>query len=410
MTEAVVEFTCNICGAANRCPEHRLQREGPSCSVCGSSVRTRAIILMLTEELFGVSIPLSDLPRIKGLRGIGFSDSSTYAERLAARFDYHNTYYHKDPQFDITNIPETELGAYDFVISSEVFEHVPPPPEAAFRNAFRLLKPNGVFLMTVPYALGDRTIEHFPDLHDYGLAQLSDRTVMVNRTRTGDLQVFDDLVFHGGGGSTLEMRCFTESDLRAMLSGAGFSSVQVHSQTHRPFGIVHQESWSLPMAGRKDSFVLRHSSVRELMEQWTALVETTRRLEVHIRSLENDLAENVRWANARVAECEADVKNCNEWAHGLEAEAKEKAQWAQRLDVELKERTDWALVLEKELGELKKVLAENVELAKRYQAQSDERTLWAQNLQREIEELRAQVQRTSGALWTKAGRALRLVR
>jgi SAM-dependent methyltransferase len=389
MADAAVEFICNICGAENRCPQQQLEREKPSCAGCGSSVRTRAIMQMLSRELFGMDMPLPELPRLKSVRGIGFSDSIDYAERLATKFDYRNTYYHKEPHFDITSMPEHEAGAYDFVISSEVFEHVPPPAEVAFQNVFRLLKPTGVFLMTVPYTLEHDTAEHFPELYDYGLAELSDRTVLVNRTRTGDLQVFENLVFHGGGGSTLEMRRFTERDLRSLLTGAGFSSMEIYGANYRPFGIVRTENWSLPIAARKQPISVGVAYLRELMDQWTEWIRRVRRLEVKLRSLEAEFEEYVRWATTRIGETEADVK--------------ERTEWAQRLEGELKDRTDWALSLEKEM-------TSHVEIARRLQAESDERTKWAMDLQREIDELRAQLTRVRGALWTKAGRVLGLVK
>ena len=389
MADAAVEFICNICGAENRCPAHQLEREKPSCAGCGSSVRTRAIVQMLTRELFGADASLPELPRLKSVRGIGFSDSIDYAERLATKFDYRNTYYHKEPHFDVTFLPEHEAGSYDFVISSEVFEHVPPPAEIAFHNVSRLLKPTGVFLMTVPYTLEHDTTEHFPELHDYGLAELADRTVLVNRTRTGELQVFENLVFHGGGGSTLEMRRFTERDLRAILTGAGFSSVEIHGANYRPFGIVRTENWSLPMAARKQPICFGLGCMRELVEQWTEWTRRVRRLEAKVRSLEAEFEEYTRWATTRISETETDVK--------------ERTEWAQRLENELKGRTEWALNLEKEL-------TSHVEIAQRLQAESGERTAWAMDLQREIDELRLQLSRVRGAVWTKAGRAIGLVK
>jgi len=383
------EFTCNICGAVNRCADEQFAREKPSCAGCGSSVRTRGIIQMFSRELFGVDIPLPDLPRLKALRGIGFSDSMDYAERLAAKFDYRNTYYHKEPRFDVTTIPEHELGAYDFVVSSEVFEHVPPPVEIAFQNVFRLLKPDGVFLMTVPYTLEHDTAEHFPELHDYGLLQLSHGSVLVNRSRCGQWQVFDKLVFHGGGGSTLEMRRFSERDLRAMLAGAGFSSIEIYGGNYLPFGILRTENWSLPIAARKRPFSFRLAYVREVMEQWAEWLRRAREFEAKARSLEAEFDQYVKWATARIGDLESDLK--------------ERTDWALRLEGELKERTAWALSLEKEL-------AEHVDLARRLQAEFQERTRWAVDLQREVDELRAQLARVRGALWTKAGRAIGAVK
>jgi hypothetical protein len=40
-------------------------------------------------------------PVLKGIRGLGMSDSLDYAQTLAEKFDYPNTYYDREPKFDI---------------------------------------------------------------------------------------------------------------------------------------------------------------------------------------------------------------------------------------------------------------------------------------------------------------------
>ena len=63
-------------------------------------------------------------------------------------------------------------------------------------HAFRLLKTPGVLLLTVPYSLEATTAERFPELHEFGIARVGDTTVLVNRSRSGELRVFENLVFH----------------------------------------------------------------------------------------------------------------------------------------------------------------------------------------------------------------------
>jgi SAM-dependent methyltransferase len=265
-----LDFTCNLCGIRNRCAVKDLGRESATCSSCGSNVRTRGIIQALSMELFGINLALPDFPRIKSLRGIGTSDSSQYANRLAEKFDYRNTFYDREPRFDIGKLVAEE-NQYDFLISSEVFEHVPPPAETAFQNAFRLLKPSGVLVLTVPYSIEPATTEHFPELHEFGLVQLGDGIALVNRTKTGEVQVFENVVFHGGKGSTLEMREFTEKSLKALLAGAGFSGIRIYAEDYRPFGIVRSEAWSLPIAARKGPFAFSFEATRDVLEEWRDL-------------------------------------------------------------------------------------------------------------------------------------------
>ena len=264
------EFTCNICGK---------DCAGPNCSSCGAGPRDRAILQVLSRELFGTDLTLAEFPRLKSLRGLGLSDSHIYADRLAAKFDYRNTFFDREPRLDIAHPPQEEFDKYDFVISSEVFEHVVPPVENAFRGAARLLKPNGVLVLTTPYSLDASTAEHYPELHEYGLAQVGGSLVLVNRTQAGELQIFENPVFHVGcSGPALEVREFSESALKALLADAGFDSVQIYAENYAPFGIVHQENWSLPMAARRGTFAFPADSTREVMEHWRELNRSVERL------------------------------------------------------------------------------------------------------------------------------------
>jgi hypothetical protein len=137
------------------------------------------------------------------------------------------------------------------ILCSEVLEHVTPPVEPAFQGLVDLLKPGGALLLTVPYQINTGTIEHFPDLHEFSLTVVGGEYVLVNRTRDDVYQVFDKLTFHGGIGSTLEMRIFGEPDLLRNLAEAGFEQVSVLREDYPAFGILHRESWSLPILARK---------------------------------------------------------------------------------------------------------------------------------------------------------------
>jgi hypothetical protein len=234
-------------------------------------VRTRGLLRALSEELFGASVPLDSFPCVKSLRGLGTSDSDSYAAILREKFDYTNTQFHRAPKFDIGDPGAGEAGSYDFLVSSEVFEHVVPPVETAFRNAWRLLKPNGVMIFTAPYSLEATTVEHYPDLHEHTVAQLGERMVLVNRTREGQVQVFENLIFHGGAGATLEMRKFTEAGLRTLFTDAGFKSVRIFGEDYEPFGIVRNENCSLPFAARKGEFAFSRENAAEMIENWQRL-------------------------------------------------------------------------------------------------------------------------------------------
>jgi hypothetical protein len=263
-----------VCGAANQ-RAGGFDREEPSCSACGSNVRMRGLLRALSLEVFGIPLTLPEFPRVKSLRALGTSDGVQYADRLAQKFDYRNTFYDREPRFDIANPDAAEMGRHDFVLSSEVFEHIAKPVETALGNAFGLLKTPGVLLLSVPYSLEATTAERFPELHEFGIARVGDRSVLVNRSRSGELQICENLVFHVSfGDPALEMREFSESDLRRMLQAAGFNEVRIYSEEYAPYGIVHSEACSFPMAARKGKFTLSPEAARDVVEQWRDVRQT----------------------------------------------------------------------------------------------------------------------------------------
>jgi len=247
---AAIAFRCNICGGKCAAPAAELRRELPSCPGCGSTVRTRGIVHLLTTELFGESIALPEMPQRPDITGIGLSDSEGYASRLAQKLAYRNTFFHAEPKLDIGAVPPGLSARYDFLIASDVFEHVAPPVSRAFLNARRLLKPGGVFVFSVPFSLEPDTVEHFPELHDYRLVHAGGAWRLENRTANGRRQTFTDLVFHGGPGSTLEMRLFSRGALEREFAAAGFVGTRFIDESYLPYGIVWPEPWSLPVVTR----------------------------------------------------------------------------------------------------------------------------------------------------------------
>lgn len=138
-------YKCNICGANCMTQVPNFGRETPSCHNCGSTVRMRSIVHCLSVSLFGDSLAIEDFPVRKDIVGIGMSDWEPYGSRLAEKLSYTNTYYHKQPKFDITDISTQIPESLDFIISTDVFEHVSPPVSIAFDNTYKMLKQGGAF-------------------------------------------------------------------------------------------------------------------------------------------------------------------------------------------------------------------------------------------------------------------------
>jgi len=193
----------------------------------------------LHERLFGKVMPLKEQPMRKDISVVGMSDASVYSELLQAKFDYTNTFFHKQPFLDITKPDPGFQHEFDVVISSDVLEHVAPPVEMAFQGLHSLLRESGLLVLTVPFGLQDENIEHFADLYDYEIVGTGAKRRLMNVTRHGEKQVFSQLCFHGGDGATLEMRIFSQAGLIRLLEASGFHDIRMHSGSLPEWGIVN---------------------------------------------------------------------------------------------------------------------------------------------------------------------------
>jgi SAM-dependent methyltransferase len=225
MTEKELSFICPITGdyVQKTYRFEEINREG----VCHLDLnsRSRSIVILLLNKLLEEISPLKTV-KMKHLKCIGMSDNPILANYFANSFDYQNTFFDVDPKFDIYE-PEGHIGKYDFVISSDVFEHISPYPglDIAFKNLYNILKPNGFVVFSVPFIYTDCSVEHFPNLFDYKIVTEGNKIIMHNKTIDGKNEKFENLIFHGGPGVTLEMRLFCKSDLEKKFLKAGFKKI-----------------------------------------------------------------------------------------------------------------------------------------------------------------------------------------
>jgi glycosyltransferase involved in cell wall biosynthesis len=218
-----VDFQCNICGAFNRVARALIDREMPSCQTCMSTPRSRAVIDALVSRLIGEPAVLSDLPARKDLNGLGLSDWDGYAQALRTQFNYNNTFFKSDPVLDITAPPTGAGGGLDFLVASEVFDHVVGDVETIFANARAMLRPGGVLIFTVPYALDGATVEY---------------------------EAASDPSSPTAG--FVPARQFSLESLLYVLDRAGYKEVVVHEDINREFGIWWNPRVSLPLSARAD--------------------------------------------------------------------------------------------------------------------------------------------------------------
>jgi SAM-dependent methyltransferase len=225
-----MSFVCNITGKLFDLNENEKDRE--LAIRFGFNSRFRAICYVFCKLFYGECKILSNLEKNKSLKGIGMSDSG-WADIFGQKFNYINTFYHTSPHLDIYN--KEHLKNYtdlDFIISSDVFEHIDPFPslQHAFNNLFKMLKYGGNIIFSVPYTNSEH-IEHFPNLYDYKIKKENNKYILYNTTIENKIETFDNLCFHGGPGNVLEMRVFSKTSIISFLEKSGFINITFYDIT-----------------------------------------------------------------------------------------------------------------------------------------------------------------------------------
>lgn len=220
-----IRFTCNICGSTSENETNRFHRELPDCHYCGSTPRFRGLALALCESLFGRPVLLIDAINAKNLHGLGMSDWPVLVALLDEKFSHTNTFFHTEPRYDVMKDEPSIYRNLDYVICSEVFEHVLAPLERGFKNLRRMLRPGGSLIFSTPYTSAPETLEHFPGMRKFTLQEVEG--VWELRAKIGwRTRVYRGLIFHGGPGTVLEMRVWSKEHLFSLLNNAGFTDVR----------------------------------------------------------------------------------------------------------------------------------------------------------------------------------------
>lgn len=223
-----LDFVCNVCGTLHCERVADFHREKALCPVCGSNARFRGMVAALGEVLqMPARMPLVDWPAQPQVRGLGMSDWPGYADVLARKMAYVNTHFDQAPQLDILQPGPQWLGVHDFVLSTDVLEHVLAPVQKAFDHLLALLKPGGWLVFSVPYTTEPYTREHYPGMVGFEVVQTYGQQRVVWQRADGALQLDAEPEFHGGAGATLELRVFGREAVLTHLTQAGFVQVQV---------------------------------------------------------------------------------------------------------------------------------------------------------------------------------------
>ena len=154
-------FTCNVCGFYGQFLTFgQKKRPNAVCPVCHSFERTRYAIRVLdfNKKLTSSSSVLEIAPT-KGTHdyfcyhigcnyvGIDINPQLLLEKKISCR------------QFDLCLDDTSQLGDFDLILNIHVLEHVRCDPLFVIERLNKVLKPDGIHLISVPFA-GKRTIEN----------------------------------------------------------------------------------------------------------------------------------------------------------------------------------------------------------------------------------------------------------
>jgi SAM-dependent methyltransferase len=156
---------CTVCGSLammKRIKENL--RESCDCSACGATNRKRQIALVVCDAVRrtrgGGVDSIRDLPRYPNLAIYNTETGGAFARELSRMKNYSASEYfgpeHKSGETVKGKMHQDLMAlsfdseSIDFVLSSDVFEHIPYPYKA-HAEVFRVLKPKGRHIFTVPF-------------------------------------------------------------------------------------------------------------------------------------------------------------------------------------------------------------------------------------------------------------------
>lgn len=155
---ALSTFFCSYCNDSRTFVKFNDNEVSVRCLSCGST----PIILSLISVLKGL---ITDLKSQQGYELSARGRLVKFLKKNCRKLNCSEYYdgltsgeYHQGIQCQDVQKLSFENECFDFCTSTEVFEHVPDDSKG-FAEIYRVLKPKGVFIFTVPLDMSTETIE-----------------------------------------------------------------------------------------------------------------------------------------------------------------------------------------------------------------------------------------------------------
>jgi len=162
---------CNICGnfTVFLCSNISTARNNMICPFCGSSSRKRHVASLIIDKLFSKKISsITDIPNTnKDIQIYNMALNDSFSKYLKYYEHYYSSEYLPDvasgtqirDKVYCQNVEQLSFDndTFDLVISEDVFEHV-RDYEKGFFEIYRILKPAGYHIFTIPCFFDRNTI------------------------------------------------------------------------------------------------------------------------------------------------------------------------------------------------------------------------------------------------------------
>lgn len=189
--------------------EYINKQQGYCCTSCGNNLRSMALAFSICRS-YGMDSPLDksiNRLNLNKLRILEVNEAGGLTPILSST-DHHMLIMY--PEYDMTNL-NISSNSVDLVVHSDTLEHI-PEPIAGLAECYRVLKPGGRCLFTVPVVIG----------------RLSRSRLEMKNSYHGDSTTkSDDYIVHTEFGA----------DIWLYVMRSGFSEVRLHCLDF-PSGLV----------------------------------------------------------------------------------------------------------------------------------------------------------------------------